>query len=324
MIIDRSSDHSWDHAYAPALLQALTQRLSPAHAALFAMPVNKGGGTCWQSTGSQHLPISALAPASADALLRHAASILSDIRRVANSEAGLIRTHYRQLVSLPAENSVHVIDGRPVLSRWGCGAPTPQWITDMDDGRLPHQQRSVLAAPPRLWPAAIMGAALGLAAGSSALLFTPASQACRDMSNHTLWHKQDLAAISGCWIRSSNMEGAVNDVVTHDNYKSWQLCMDADGRHGTLNIALDIGPDGTSCTTPAIGTFKDGKAVITTPYCKSAFYTYLPRIAICKQKDNDHMLCDIHPDVSDPRLPPGSLSYHEGELTRSKVAANTP
>lgn len=324
MIIDRSS-HNFDHTYAPALLQALAQRLSPAHAALFAIPVQAADGTCWQSAGSQYLPISALTPSSADALLRHAASILSDIRRVANSEAGLIRTHYQQLIALPKNNSVYVVDGRPVLSRWGCGITTPQWIKDLDDGRPPRQQRSVFPVPPRLWPAAIMGASLGLAAGASVLLFTPATRACRDMINHALWYRQDLAAISGCWVRSSNMEGAVNDVVTHNSYKSWQLCMDADGRHGTMNVVLDIGgPAGTSCTVPTVATFKNGKAVITSPYCNAASYHYLPRIAICKQKDNDHMLCDIHPNVSDVSLPPGSLDYHEGELTRSKVAANTP
>ncbi|MFT9450288.1 hypothetical protein [Gluconobacter japonicus] len=323
MIIDRSSNSS-DHTYAPALIQALAQRLSPAHAALFATPVQEVGGTNWYSAGSQHVPISDLTPASADALLRHAASILSDIRRVANSEAGLIRTHYRQLITLPDGNSIHVVDGRPVLSRWGCGATTPQWITDLDDGRPPPQQCSVFPDPPRLWPVALMGATLGLAAGASVLLFTPATQACRDIINHALWYKQDLAAISGCWVRSSNMEGTVNDVVTHDGYKSWQLCMDSDGRHGTLNVTLDVGPDGTSCTAPALGTFKDGKAVITTPYCKSVLYTYLPRIAICKQKDNDHMLCDIHPNIADASLPPDAAKYHEGELTRSRVAANTP
>lgn len=323
MIIDRSS-HSFDHAYAPALLQALAQRLSPAHAALFAMPVQEGDSINWHSTGSQHMPISALAPASVEALLRHAASILSDVRRVANSEAGLIRTHYRQLVALPESNSVHVVDGGPVLSRWGCGTTTPQWITDLDDGRPPRQSHSIFPVPPRLWLAAIVGAALGLAAGASVLLFTPANRACRDMINHALWYKHDLAAISGCWVRSSNMEGAVNDVVTHDGYKSWQLCMGSDGRHGTMNVTLDVGPGSTSCTAPALGTFKDGKAVITTPYCKSALYTYLPRIAICKQKDNDHMLCDIHPNIADASLPPGAAKYHEGELTRSKVVASTP
>ena len=176
-------------AEAFAALQEVAGRLSPAHAALFAMPVAGAEGITWAAPGQRLARYADLDAASRAALTAEAGRILSDLRREAEREAatggGLLARLWPAIAEIPSFDLVFAVDGRPVLAGWGhvgAAAPGPLGLlARFDDGV--HWQ-----PPPRrpwgVWLATLGALALlALLAGLVGPLlawrfFTPPQAAC--------------------------------------------------------------------------------------------------------------------------------------------------
>ena len=152
-------------AWHAALTTEIAARLSAAHAAILAEPVppgEPGGRIVWRAPGARARAFADLSPEDRRALTNALGSILSDIRRAAESgESPALRAAWPALREVPDLDSLHAVDGRPVLSAWGhapaSGRPTGL-LARFDDGRA-------WRAPPRApW------AAWGLAGGAVACL----------------------------------------------------------------------------------------------------------------------------------------------------------
>lgn len=172
-----------------AALQAVAGRLSPAHAALFAMPVAEEGGIAWGAPGARVARYADLDAASRAALTAEAGRILSDLRREAEREAasggGPLAALWPAIAEIPSFDLVFAVDGRPVLAGWGhvgAAAPGPLGLLARFDDGLPWQP------PPRrpwgVWVATLAALALlALLAGLIAPLLawrflTPPQAAC--------------------------------------------------------------------------------------------------------------------------------------------------
>ncbi|MBR0684263.1 hypothetical protein GXW74_27650, partial [Roseomonas eburnea] len=152
-------------AEAFAALQAAAGRISPAHAALFAMPVQEDGAVTWGAPGSRMARYADLDAGSRAALTTEAGRILSDLRREAEREAasggGPLATLWPAIAEIPSFDLVFAVDGRPVLAGWGhvgAAAPGPLGLlARFDDGI--HWQK-----PPRrpwgVWIATLVALAL--------------------------------------------------------------------------------------------------------------------------------------------------------------------
>ncbi|MBB5691236.1 hypothetical protein FHS88_003388 [Roseomonas alkaliterrae] len=152
-------------AEAHAALQAEAQRLSPAHAALFAQPVAEEGAIAWAAPGARMARYADLDAASRATLAAEAGRILSDLRREAERQAaeggGALARLWPAIAEIPSFDLLFVVDGRPVLAGWGhvgAAAPGPLGLLARFDDGLPWQP------PPRrpwgIWAATLAALAL--------------------------------------------------------------------------------------------------------------------------------------------------------------------
>lgn len=113
-----------------AVLQQLLRReLSDRHAALLSEPVanTASGEVDWYAPGaSPAVRLDQLGPydaagvrADLDALLADCAALAERLRGSRNPSDALLGTTLAAALQVPGDASVHVLDGRPVLSGWG-------------------------------------------------------------------------------------------------------------------------------------------------------------------------------------------------------------
>jgi hypothetical protein len=167
-----------------ALAAEVAQHLTPAHAAILAAPVRGDGTTVWYAPGTAMRRFADLDAEDRGKLTAAAGSILSDIRRLAESgTAPAVAAAWPALRTIPDLTHLFAVDGRPVLAGWGSGAPVggDGPLVGFDDG-VPWRR-----PPSTPWPvyaASLLGlAALGLFAGLLLApllgLFLPAPNACQ-------------------------------------------------------------------------------------------------------------------------------------------------
>lgn len=117
------------------VVEAIGGGLSPAHAALFATPVLGHDGATWQTEGDHALSF-VLLPADERAQMTAAiGSMLSDIRRLA--ESGLmpeLAPLWPALREVPDQSHIFLVDGRPVLAAWGHRGAAGSLTAGYDDG----------------------------------------------------------------------------------------------------------------------------------------------------------------------------------------------
>jgi hypothetical protein len=155
-------------AWYALLVQEIATLLTPAHAAILARPEPHAEGLAWHAEGTTRaVPLPALALPDRRTLLAAAGSILSDIRRLAESgRAPLVAACWPALREIPDLDCLFAVDGRPVLAAWGY-APSeatqvPGLLAAHDDGL------GRMVAPPRrrhglaLGTLALVGLLLGL------------------------------------------------------------------------------------------------------------------------------------------------------------------
>lgn len=152
-------------AEAHAALQAEAQRLSPAHAALFAQPVAEEGAIAWAAPGARMARYADLDAASRATLAAEAGRILSDLRREAERQAaeggGALARLWPAIAEIPSFDLLFAVDGRPVLAGWGhvgATAPGPLGLLARFDDGLPWQPPS--RRPWGVWAATLAALAL--------------------------------------------------------------------------------------------------------------------------------------------------------------------
>jgi len=160
------------------LVREIAAHLSAAHAAILARPVPGPEGLAWHAEGVRAVALPALALPERRALLAAAGSILSDIRRLAESgRAPLVAACWPALREIPDLGCLFAVDGRPVLAAWGTApaqaAVPPGLLAAHDDGL------GRMVAPPRrghpvaLGVLALLGLLLGLGLAAADRAFPP-------------------------------------------------------------------------------------------------------------------------------------------------------
>ncbi|AQS92411.1 hypothetical protein HKD28_10645 [Gluconobacter sp. LMG 1744] len=306
-----------DALFARQIHDAVLLRLGAAHAALFSLPQSdvSATGTEWMTTGTQAIAAEELPTTTREALYAHAGSILADLRRVAQSEPGILRTYADRLRSFPDHGSLFVVDGRPVLARWGQTPYTPTWVSRFDDFRPPQAARVLFPASPNLLITALVAILFGLIAAAILIWTLPQNGQCLLADNIARWKHHDPTVMAGCWERANNMSAASNDVLTPSDYKLWEVCMKPDGQNGSLRLEL---ANQAPCTAKATSHFDGDKTVLETEACQLPSLIYLPRTLTCHQHDSGHIACIIHVDAPLSELPAGYHQAHEGLLERIK------
>ncbi|MBV9758841.1 MAG: hypothetical protein JO047_17485 [Alphaproteobacteria bacterium] len=155
-------------AWHQAITAELARNLGPVHAGLFATPIAAAAAFAWTVPGAEIRRYSDLPAESRRALTAAIGSLLSDIRRLAESGAApAVAAAWPALREVPDYTHVFAVDGRPVLAAWGhVGlAGRPGLFARLDDG-LPWRP------PPRApWPRyAAAGGGLMLFALAAGLL----------------------------------------------------------------------------------------------------------------------------------------------------------
>lgn len=116
LLSDRHDLPGW-HA---ALMAEITSHLSAAHAAVLAAPSQADGRLSWTAPGNRARGFADLPAQDRQALTRALGSILSDIRRLAESGAApAVAAAWPLLGEVPELGHLWAVDGRPVLSAWG-------------------------------------------------------------------------------------------------------------------------------------------------------------------------------------------------------------
>lgn len=167
-----------------ALADAIATHLTPAHAALLATPTRGEQSTAWYAPGTALRRFGEFDAGDRDRLTAAARVILSDIRRLAESEAApAVTAAWPALRTIPDLNHLFAVDGRPVLAAWGFAAPVGGVgpLAALDDG-VPWRR-------PPYYPWPVYGGALAALAGLALLvglllpplggLFLPAEGVCR-------------------------------------------------------------------------------------------------------------------------------------------------
>lgn len=124
-------------AWHQALTAALAARLTPAHAGLLAVPVRGEAGITWFAPGIAVRRFTELSADDRERLSRAAGTMLSDIRRLAESgTAPTVAAAWPALRSVPDLGHLFAVDGRPVLSGWGFAPPAGGSgpLASLDDG----------------------------------------------------------------------------------------------------------------------------------------------------------------------------------------------
>lgn len=108
----------------------LLDRLSPAHAALFAEAVSTPHGDSldwYASAGGAVRPLSTLDDAEATALRARLSERVADIERLAGeieaeggADSSRLAEALRNAIEVPGEEAIFVQDGEPVLVNWAC------------------------------------------------------------------------------------------------------------------------------------------------------------------------------------------------------------
>ena len=166
------------------LTAAIAAKLTPTHAALLAQPVQEDQAIAWVAPGDGMRRFAELSGQDREGLTTATTSILSDIRRLAESGAAPeVAAAWPALRVIPDLNCVFAVDGRPVLACWGVPArsglagPLAAW----DDGTT---WRAPTIIPWRVYVGAMATlAALALLAGllvpALGGLMLPAERVCR-------------------------------------------------------------------------------------------------------------------------------------------------
>ncbi|MDR3519060.1 MAG: hypothetical protein P4M00_24950 [Azospirillaceae bacterium] len=193
------------------LVREIAARLSPAHAALLAVPVRTGAGWVWRAPGRSWRRFDELPPADRRALTQAIGVILSDIRRLGDSGLGpTVAEAGPTLCDVPDWNHVYVVDGRPVLVAWGHGGTdgtntsSAELPARLDDG-VPY--RAPLPTP---WPVyrgafvavLLLALVIGLLLPVLAARWLPTATACVAVPEQmTTLKAQNLAAEHGSELR---------------------------------------------------------------------------------------------------------------------------
>ena len=246
-------------AAAQAFVAAVRDRLGVDHAALFATPVAQGDGVVWTSEGDKSLNFFEFDASAQDALLLQAGSILADIRRVAESENGVIRQYFPGMHQIPSLDCLFGVDGRAVVTRWG-GAGGVDLLTGFSDRKLKSVGAVFPPLPPRLLRSALDGVGAGLLVAAVWVCLLPLPSICKvvpplehahlaaevhpvaarpppvDDLPATKWQAHDLSMLKGCWHRLTNMV-AVN-IETHipQSVALWTFCFDDRGDGGQQTL----------------------------------------------------------------------------------------
>jgi hypothetical protein len=149
----------WHEAITAEVAAALT----PAHAAMWAVPDRRGARIAWLAPGSAARRHADFAEAERRELVATAGVMLSDIRRLAESgRAPALAAAWPAMREIPDLSYLFAVDGRPVLAGWGHGRQGGP-LARFDDGR-PWRARP--AEPWRIYGVAALGiASLALFAG---------------------------------------------------------------------------------------------------------------------------------------------------------------
>ena len=146
-------------AWHAALTAEIAAHLTPAHAALLALPARTPTGWAWRAAGEDQRGFTDLAAADRRALTTAIGVILSDIRRLGESgRAPAVAACWPALAEVPDWKYVFAVDGRPVLAGWGHGS------TDGSAGLLARFDDGVRWRPPPSVPWPVYAAALGVVA----------------------------------------------------------------------------------------------------------------------------------------------------------------
>lgn len=140
--------------------------LGPVHAGLFASPVTGSSGIVWTAPGRAFRRYTDLSAEDRRALTAVIGSLLSDIRRLAESGAApAVAAAWPAMREIPGYTNIFAVDGRPVLTGWGhAGTDGRGGVLSRTDDGIP-----LYTPPARPWRlyVAILGALalFALAAG---------------------------------------------------------------------------------------------------------------------------------------------------------------
>ena len=146
-------------AWHGAMTAEIATHLTPAHAALLAMPARTQTGWAWRAAGKDQRSFTDLAASDRRALTTAIGTILSDIRRLGESgRAPAVAAGWPALREVPDWKYVFAVDGRPVMAGWGYGS------ADGSAGLLARFDDNVRWRPPPRVPWPVYATALGLVA----------------------------------------------------------------------------------------------------------------------------------------------------------------
>lgn len=197
--------------------------LSPAHAAVFARPVGTPAGWLWVAPGAQFCALEVLPVADRRALVAALGVIISDIRRLGESNPALaVAAAGPALLEVPSWDHVFAVDGRPVLAGWGhigmgdARGTAAGLVARLDDG-VRWTPPSVLPWPLYRW--ALLGVALlALLAGGLVPLLgwanIPAAASCQAVPDQLkLMREQNEAAERGQELKRllSSLDNEIGD-----------------------------------------------------------------------------------------------------------------
>ncbi len=127
-----------------AALQPLLAELGPHHVALLSQPSVGVEAVAWDAPGSAQRALAVLSTKDREVLTRTLTTLLSDIRRAAETaraEGDNQRAELLDLVrTIPAQDAIFAVDGAPVLAGWGFATAAPRTahpLAPFDDGIAP-------------------------------------------------------------------------------------------------------------------------------------------------------------------------------------------
>jgi len=139
------------------LVAEISAHLSPAHAGILATPRPVRDGIAWETSATEIRRFAELSASDRRALTDALGTILSRIRRLAESGAApALAACWPALREIPDLSLLFAADGSPVIAGWGHSSAAPGrptgLLTRYDDGR---RWRAPLRKPWRLYESAI-------------------------------------------------------------------------------------------------------------------------------------------------------------------------